>query len=110
MRLTKIDGNWKIQYFDIKSTGIAPDNTLQVPSNEEIVALVRDSISHYQKAFEAKDVNIFYDNLADLWKQEISISIVEDKLFKTFYANDLKFTGFTADKFIFSKEPVVDTN
>lgn len=84
LRFIKIDESWKIQYLDIKSVGLNTGTQTSVPSNEEILSLVNYNFSNYIKSFQAKDLSAFYNDLSEVWKQQISLAITEEKFFKPF--------------------------
>ncbi|CAN5444699.1 hypothetical protein BH20ACI1_BH20ACI1_23150 [soil metagenome] len=64
-----------------------PDaSTLEIPSNEQLVAMADESMRNFEKAASSGDFSDFYDTLANAWKKETSANDLE-KGFKIFIDN-----------------------
>jgi hypothetical protein len=52
-----------------------------MPTNDEILKLVNINMSNYKKSLEENNISYFYNDIAQMWKNQTSESEMEKLLF-----------------------------
>ena len=107
--LVKENNEWKILRLEQPQAGIQESDTSSIPTDEENLGLVHNTIVDFVKAVGARDFNQFYGNISELWKAQTTPEDLK-KLFTEFIDKniDLTFVGMT--KPVLNKKPVLDEN
>ena len=91
LKFVKANDNWQIYAISKPQSGISSDSNkntaqskvsdyvykkpsnLEIPSNQEILALTTDSMQHFSYSVKAKNMQEFYDNISEMWKRQTSL-------------------------------------
>ncbi len=87
MDLVNEDGKWKVLNLRPVVGGLQPENSAikdsktaakpDLPSDDEVNALVTASINDFVEAVKAKDFNTFYGNVSEVWKTQTNVAELE---------------------------------
>ena len=101
LKFVKAGDNWQIYAINKPQSGINPSNSvdkkesnndtnsvsLQVPTNQEIITLITDSMQHFSYSVRDKSMKEFYDNISDMWKEQTSLEALNRAFGKVLNAN-----------------------
>jgi hypothetical protein len=107
--LLKTEGGWKIQSIRKKIAGAGvTGSTHSIPNEDELLALVGDSMAIFGRSVQAPDMTEFYDHLSMLWKNQSSQEDIE-KIFGGHF-QEADFAGLLSNPPTFVSAPTFNEN
>lgn len=104
----KGEDGWKIYTIQKPSSGLQQeDQPLQVPAEEELIALVNESVGYFIQSVEEGSMATFYGHVSRLWQQQFPVEKF-DEVFASFYGLDADFSVLQTATPVFSAEPAID--
>lgn len=89
--LTKGSDGWRILAIRKAAAGLqSGDTTQQLPSEQEQVALVRQSMSIFTDSVAAGSMAKFHDHIANMWARQVSVEDL-DGMFSSLYPSGAAF-------------------
>ncbi len=110
--LVKEAGSWKILGITTPRKGIsdtqeksAPLPPMEIPSNDQLVELVRETTAAFGKAVDGKDMSVFHRYISKLWQNQYSVQQLEDA-YSSLYKLDAKWASLENLSPIFHQAPL----
>lgn len=121
IQLVKEDGSWKIQHLSRKAAGVstekgsateskteaAPVASKTVPSNDELVSMVRATMREFGKSIDGKSMESFHGYISNLWRSQYTVEKLEESYGKL-YKMGAKWSSLENMSPVFEAEPVID--
>lgn len=115
--LVKEAGAWKIHGITTSPVGVpqpqeaGPPATvvLEMPSNDKLVELTRETTSVFGKAVDTKDMSLFRNYISKLWQNQYSVEQLEEA-YSSLYKLGAKWASLDNLSPIFHKPPEQDNN
>jgi hypothetical protein len=108
MKLVKEEGEWKVFSVTGSEAGVGGDQPKrEVPSDEALRRLTKESLLDFNQAVKAKDFKPFHDKIAALWKREITAEGLQ-KAFQGFIDREVDIAGVRDVNPEFDKPPEID--
>ena len=111
--LVKEGNDWKILRIEQPQAGVQDtnqaDNSPSMPTDQENLALIQNTLADFVKASASKDFTIFYGNISELWKAQTTPDDLK-KLFVDFVTKDIDLTFLSMTQPVLNKKPVIDEN
>ena len=110
IRFVKGDGAWKIYAIQKPRSGIQEESAdLQLPSESEQVALVRESMHVFAVSINEKSVEKLHGHASSLWQRQRSVEEL-DKIFGAFFEVGADLTVLDDYSPLFDSSPSFDDN
>ena len=108
MSFVKTDSGWKIHSIRKPTSGVSETTqTLKVPDEAELVALVNDSMGAFGGAVKARSMVTLHDQISSVWQKQVTVEQL-DQAFGTFYGNPFDFSSLEGLKPAFTGEPMIN--
>lgn len=108
LNFVKGDNGWKIYSIQKPASGIQEEATpLQLPSENEQVALVHESTMVFAESVRERNMAIFHSHVSNLSQQQLNVETLEEA-FSSFYGLDLTVLEKLAPTF--NGKPTLDEN
>jgi hypothetical protein len=110
MDLIKENGDWKVLAVNLPAAGVAEQpGELKTPSDQELRALLLDSLLSFNQAVQAKSFDRFHDQLSLAWQEQITPEKLAS-VFQEFTDKEIEIGQLRNLEAIFDKPPAIDAN
>ncbi|MDP2696049.1 MAG: hypothetical protein Q8O87_02235 [bacterium] len=104
--LVKADDQWRVNDF---SYGALKVPTADMPSNDDLIELVDDTMALFADAVAGGDFDDFYDSVSRFWRKTLTVADL-NSAFKTFIDNQLDLSYVDGVEPVFDDAPSFDSN
>ena len=107
----KTDGEWKIYAINQPAAGIqeSPSSARQIPDEDALVELVRESTEAFAAAIREKDMALFHQHISRVWQDQFTVERLEET-YGSFYVLENGLDILKNYSPSFDGEPTLDEN
>lgn len=103
-------GKWKIYKITKREiSGVLPDDSLEIPGDEELIEMTRNTMIELGLAVLNNNFDNFYASISFAWQAETSPKELS-QAFSAFVEKDIDLTNTDSTGIVISKKPIISEN